>query len=183
VPVIGIGSGPLIAGCPPKGGRYRSLTRIPALPFAHSDPLRSCAKLRLFRKTSHPGVSGAAAGPPQWGETCGDGDVTLPGSAIRFCLRNLSSTRSPRAVTTTGFATSARALASRTRSCQSQGIGSGYGIFCVPDTGDFVKLDATGFGIATDMVTSPRGGFTPYLTLTSLSHQAYNLLPAPRDRL
>lgn len=56
-------------------------------------------------------------------------------------------------------------------------IRGGFGVFYVPDTGNFVSLSATGFSLATNMVTSVDGGFTPYDTLTNPFPQGIDLPP------
>ncbi|MBI3680737.1 MAG: TonB-dependent receptor [Acidobacteria bacterium] len=59
-------------------------------------------------------------------------------------------------------------------------IRGGYGVFYVPDTGNFISLSATGFSIATNMVTSVDGGFTPYDTLTNPFPQGIQLPPGSK---
>ncbi|MCL5744023.1 MAG: TonB-dependent receptor, partial [Acidobacteria bacterium] len=43
----------------------------------------------------------------------------------------------------------------------------GFGLFYLPTHGTFVRLGTTGFSIATNMITSVDGGFTPYETLSN----------------
>ena len=56
-------------------------------------------------------------------------------------------------------------------------IRGGYGVFYLPDTGDYVTLSSTGFSLTTAMVTSVDGGFTPYNTLVSPFPQGIQLPP------